>query len=94
MYAVRQKYVIMSIYNKTKGGSNMTIKENIEALFDMWNRGEITGYRIAKDLKISPNLEQYRDGKRKIDNLTLSKATKLSDYYLSIKDQDKEKEEA
>lgn len=70
----------------------MTIKENIEALFEMWDRGEITGYRIAKDLKISPNLEQYRDGKRKIDNLTLSKAMKLSDYYLEIKDKEKNAE--
>lgn len=71
--------------------SGMDIKKNIQALLKMWEDGEITGYRIAKDVGIKPNLNQYRDGYRKIDNMSLSKAIKLNDYYLELK-REKEKQ--
>ncbi|MBU0278139.1 MULTISPECIES: hypothetical protein [unclassified Gemella] len=53
--------------------------EHIEKLLN----GEITAYKIAKDLEINPNIiQRYITGDRKIENMTLKTAEKLYKYYI------------
>lgn len=55
------------------------IKENIKNLLD----SDITNYRIYKDTGVAQStLSDLKNGKSKIEDMRLSVALKLNDYYL------------
>lgn len=59
------------------------MRGNIEKLFRAINDGEITKYRISKECGLPfSTFTPYMSGKSKVDNMSLSIAEKLSDYYL------------
>ena len=48
--------------------------------------GDITAYKIAKELSVQPlTIQKYINGERKIENMTLATAEKLYEYYIKIK---------
>ena len=55
------------------------IKDNIQKLLD----SDITNYRIHKDTGIAQStLSDLKNGKSNIDDMRLSVALKLNEYYL------------
>ena len=56
--------------------------KQIEELFN----SNLTDYRIAKDTGIALSMIQnYRNGSRKVENMTLKTAKKLFEYAKSLK---------
>lgn len=63
----------------------LNYEEAIQKLFDM----DITSYQIAKDLGITAQyIDNYRLGKRNIENMQLGRARELVDYYLKAKERE------
>lgn len=57
----------------------------IKEMEDLFN-SNLTDYRIAKDTGIALSMIQnYRNGSRKVENMTLKTAKKLFEYAKSLK---------
>jgi DNA-binding protein len=57
----------------------------IKEIEDLFN-SNLTDYRIAKDTGIALSMIQnYRNGSRKVENMTLKTAKKLFEYAKSLK---------
>lgn len=57
----------------------------IKEIEDLFN-SNLTDYRIAKDTRIALSMIQnYRNGSRKVENMTLKTAKKLYEYAISLK---------
>ena len=60
----------------------MSLRQDIEDLFNAWENNLVTGYKISKSTGVSQQLlGKYRDGERSIDRMALETAEKLSEYY-------------
>lgn len=63
----------------------ITIDKIIKEIEDLFN-SNLTDYRIAKDTGIALSMIQnYRNGSRKVENMTLKTAKKLFEYAKSLK---------